>query len=150
VSAAFAESHAGRLWVRRDSAYVTWRYSDHPLRRYATLELRDGRDLHGAAVIRLFRGVDSDEAELIDFWWKDNRAGSIQSCLGAVAQWCSTRGMRRLALWTPTNTLLDSILTKVGMSVVRQERPLIAKDLESRSARSNRPWIVMMGDAETY
>jgi hypothetical protein len=145
----FARAHSSAIWIRRTARYSNWRYAGHPLQRYFLLELRSRSKVVAAVVIRPFRGDRLEDAELIDIWWRADQDDSPAKYLASVSNWLVPFGMKRLVHWSPTYTSLDQVLREGA--VLREERPVIARALGTKqpSHRVERPWIVMMGDADT-
>jgi hypothetical protein len=86
------------LAVVRNSAFLRWRFFDHPHRRYTVYGWRTGLlgRLRAWAVV----GIEDDSARIADLLLPPDPALSA-GFLGSVAGAVSTKGVQRLETWVP-------------------------------------------------
>ena len=100
VSCAAYDARATAIWeaaeidhaIRRDAAYLNWRYSK-PRSRYEKLILRDDTVL----VLKQYEST----VHVCDLFAPADRAGAVADALRFARGWGARRGARRLTAWLP-------------------------------------------------
>jgi len=73
--------------TERDSAYLNWRFIDHPRLNYVVLSAANGNQLHGYGVLRLERSPELCGARIVDLVASDESAPAILG--GLIDQACA-------------------------------------------------------------
>lgn len=73
------------------SAYLNWRYADHPLRTYHVIEAADGAGLRGAVVLRA-PGADEAQAWVVDVLAPLTDGDAVDTLLEAARGWAVEQG----------------------------------------------------------
>ena len=100
------------LAVIRDAAFIGWRFSTHPLRKYTVFTYRAGitRRLRGYAVV----GDDDGMARIVDCLVPEDPRGAVD-CLGQLAGDLEELGFDRLETWLPTSHFAAQAAVDAGL-----------------------------------
>ena len=96
-----------RVLTRRDSRYLSWRYTAHPEQRYTVLGYVQGDRLLGYAVCKRYRS----DVDLVDLLSLDDEV-SLNLVYG-VAQWAGRENAGALNLWLNVTLPLHLELEKL-------------------------------------
>lgn len=135
--------------VRRDSGYLTWRYSMNPSQKYRILTYEDERGLAGYAVFKRYR----NELQIVDLLTtKDSSVGQQLICqIGRIAL---QEQAEAVSLWLSVASPLHRTLEKLGF---RNGDPvtyfgglILRPDVLDNTVYDYRNWYITMGDSDVY
>lgn len=152
VDALFDASMASLpLVLRRDRAYLEWRYARCPTFRYRVLEARAGGRLRGVLVLRT-EWFDKPLAPLVD-WIVD---GADREAVAGLARRAATlardAGKTRIETWAPGWSSLANTLRTIGFAPDPSTFNLCIRvfgpDFDESWAKDH--WFFTMGDSDIY
>lgn len=135
------------VWLRRDSRWLSWRFSANPVQKYKLVAWEDGDDIRGWAVSKRFGSACLDVVDLVaedDAVTADlvswTLAYAHQTQLAEVATWCPLRAPWRPAL-EACGFRIDAPVTYMG-----------ARALTSDGSRATvaQNWVYSMADSDVY
>ena len=151
-SASFDSSH-DRLWrsgvadhvgmVIRDTAYLNWRYRDHPVFRYEVLEAFKNGELKAILVLR----HDECESVIVDYVGEHQNSQVMNALLDLAVSKLINSGSRRIRCETSLPVLQKSLRLFGFRPYSGQFR--FRAYLQSDSLSLEQPdWFVMTGDSD--
>jgi len=135
--------------VRRDSEYLTWRYSMNPTQKYRILTYEDEGGLAGYAVFKRYR----NELQVVDILTiKDSTVG--QQLISQIGRIALQERAEAVSLWLNVTHPLHRTLEKLGFrngDPVTYFGGLILRPsvLDDR-VYDYRNWYITMGDSDVY
>jgi GNAT superfamily N-acetyltransferase len=136
------------VMVRRDRAYLEWRYGRHPENRYTVLGHVDGKELTGYAVLKRYER----QLDVVDVLATDASAGA--ALVAAAVERARGAGCEAVNLWLNFASSLHSALEKAGF---RNVEPVtyfgvcrFAGLPSDADVRSYGPGHLAMGDSDVY
>lgn len=136
-----------RLRVKKDAAYLRWRYTAHPANDYRNFVLATGTAVLSYCVVKHYQG----ELDIVDFQPRNESEG--RDLLRRVISYARSQGLTSINTWAPlghfTHGLCEQLrfvhgapVTYVCMFTADQELQDIAAD--------PRNWFLQMGDSDVY
>ncbi|MCR4428219.1 MAG: GNAT family N-acetyltransferase [Caldiserica bacterium] len=160
----FGESY-DRLWgelrgrfplmVDRTSAYMNWRYLDHPSGVYRAFFLRKaGNDeIFGVAVLHIV-DLEYRLGSIGEFLVKDWDPEIARIFLTLLLDYFKLQGTAIVATWTLPHSPFVPVFKSLGFRLRSQHQPLIAispdGSLEKEEIRNPENWFISSGDYDMF
>lgn len=106
-----------RLLVRRDAAYLNWRFKDHPDFRYQLFAARDARQLRGYAVVRVCDWLVPNNCVVVDWLVPGGDVDAGRELLRAAEEVRSRAGSPAVSMIVPDNNPWFADLQRDGFLV---------------------------------
>jgi len=137
--------------VRRDAAYLNWKYLEAPHVRYSVVALKRSGDLHGFAVYRHVREPRGRVTLLVDFLVDPEDAPGMDTLLGWVdreARFANSDKIRAFA----SHEAFRRIMKRSGYFQVKSTMEFTAKinaiDVPAAFYQDTSAWHVTLGDSD--
>jgi GNAT superfamily N-acetyltransferase len=137
--------------VRRDAAYLNWKFREAPHVRYSAAAMRRSGELHGYAVYRHLQEARGRVTLLVDFLADpDDRAG-IETLLGWVDREARAADSDKIRAFS-THAAFKQVLRRSGYFQVKSTMEFTAKinavDVSPDFYESTAAWHVTLGDSD--
>ena len=137
----------------RDAAFLNWRYTAHPVHRYAAFEYRTGDAPEGVLVVREAT-VEGKRIALVMELWATTSAVE-RRLLAAARRWGRERRLRYLCLLSNCMTPLHAVLAgvvPVPSRLLPKQQVLMGWDAGGANARVilQAPWRIQTGDWDAF
>ncbi len=161
VELARFDARADRLWsrieksftmaIRRDAAYLNWRYASHPRVRYRSFGLADGAELRGIAITRA-NWMGPPILAVTELITAPGDAPAIARLLDAIVKDARATGQQRVEMWLRPGSPQSMHVRARGFSTEPSPFNLCVKpyrdDLTEEWVRAN--WFFTIGDSDVF
>lgn len=145
-------THLDGPMLDRGSAYMNWRYYDHPIHKYTSFVYQKDGNWQGFAVVRRVQAMDRNAALIMELWGLYPEVSrSLQRHIGG---WAAEQGLKRVVMLDNSFTLANGL--KTGFfpipSLFLPKRLVLmgyAKGGEAETVME-RKWRVQGGDWDTF
>jgi GNAT superfamily N-acetyltransferase len=128
--------------VERDSAYLNWKYHEHPLHRYITYSARFHGRLQGLMIAR----HDPEESVIVDYCGPAKDADLMSELAGAAVADLARRKTLRVRCETTHLPLIDALHRAGFLSSRHGSRFRVRSNLPTSDVLSG--WFLMTGDSD--
>ncbi|MEQ6376463.1 GNAT family N-acetyltransferase [Bacillaceae bacterium S4-13-56] len=139
--------------LKRTSAYLNWRFLNHPTEKYTILALEERSELLGYVVVKKsttkMMGGDVKTGFIID-WLAADGGISWENLLKAALQ--ELRDMDLIQTWAFPPAVATELLTAYGFLEKDKPMPFIVHDLEAANGewKEASNWWVTPGDVDSF
>jgi len=138
--------------VIRDSAFVNWRYADHPTERYSIGVVRDGDELRALAVFKDGFFTDIQQGLLVDWLVPADDEEAARALLGWAREKTRAAGREQCGLVIASTDPWWDGLQAMGMKALRTKYILVYGDLgrdpRFDEDRLRRRWRYTLGETD--
>lgn len=136
-----------RIWTWRDAAYLRWRYDAMPETDYVAAAWREGGQVEGYAVAKVYAGQSLDLVDLV----ADDKA-VIQGLLAWAVDHARSQGLPGIATWAPVHGAARIPMESMGFRADAPVtyfgcRPFGAAGVDMHDPRN---WGFAMSDSDVY
>ncbi len=150
----FLANHPEKMLIRRDPAYLNWRFNQNPKYTYDVFRINSDSHVFGYLVLKIFTNPLSGEkfGDIVDLLWGEDNLDMLRESLRFAFKYFSERGIPKSIMWLQTGTILDEIGRELGYKTTGQKRYFICKVLDPAFQWLENPkhWYISMADAEMY
>jgi hypothetical protein len=141
----------GLVCQLRDTAFLRWRYAQHPLHRYRNLVVADSGKLNAYGVCKPYSVDGGRQLDLVDFFASERQA--LRTLMRAICKHALELGCVGVNTWSPRHHFSHQYLGSIGfrhtMPVTTMDFKSFEDDLTSH-LRSFSSWWITMGDSDVY
>lgn len=138
--------------IRRDAAYLNWRYLDNPLARYVALRLVDANGAQRGVCVLRPDWTGPPILAVAEWLVEPNDVVATSSLLHAVTQWARAHGQQRIEVWVPPTHPQFTAIQAEGFAVESSPFNLCIKiyrpELTEDWVRAH--WYWTIGDSDVF
>ncbi len=150
----FQAWHPTVIFSTRTAEYLNWRFIDNPRYAYEVFVARRGTLAIAYLVLKVFVEPESGTScgDIVDLVWGEDDSELLEQILRFAVAHFAARGVKRVAAYFQTTTILDDIGRALGFSASGNPRYLCGKALDSHSEwlQAADRWFVVMTDSEVF
>ena len=155
ICAAFVRAHPTLGLVRRDAAYLNWRFAGNPGHRYEMYEVLKAGRLFAYLILKTFQDPSTrvSVGDIVDLLWCEDNIEGLRSLLQfALHRFRKKMGVGQAVMWLQTNTVLDEIGRDLGFVSTDQSRYFCVRSLGERGTwwEDSTHWYLTLADSEIY
>lgn len=139
------------LALRRDAAWLDWRFHRRPGAPYAVFYSRTGGVLSGWAAAKVFEGPDGRVGDILELW-SDSPEGRA-SLVAALLDWFAAGKAAVVSAWAAPGDERGSYYRSLGLAPTGPRTHFVARELApSAQAFPAEPayWRIGKGDSDVY
>ncbi|TRM10717.1 GNAT family N-acetyltransferase [Lentibacillus cibarius] len=138
--------------LKRDAAYLEWRYLHHPEKTYRLFALTKQGQLQGYVVLKTetvpFKKGQAVIGNIVDFLAADDDASIWQLLTkGALA---NLTDADIIQLWTTPETTAAQMFARHGLKETDRPMPLVVHDLDANTGIHYSDWWLTQGDVDSF
>ncbi len=142
-----------KVSIVKDSAYLTWRYLNHPLFDVDLLGCSAGGTYQGFMALRFSRIDEWRFADILDFECRDGRVETAAALFDAFLQRARAVGTDFVRIWCtaahPLRPFIDGLgLQPEGKGVRTLIYPVSSEAIDREALTDGENWLFAMGDSE--
>lgn len=137
----------------RNSEYMNWRYTKHPLNKYDFFE----KEINGIkyfAVTKIFNSFSDPtkmEVDILELILPEDY-DIIYSCISDILRFYENKNLIKINIWMPINDIKHIYLEKIGFT---QSLPItysgiLVLDDKYYQLKNNNNWYISMGDSDIF
>lgn len=141
----------GALTLRRDAAWIDWRFHRRPGAPYAVFYSRLGELLSGWAAVKVFDGPTGRVGDIVELWGDSPEAWA--SLTATMLQWFAAQGADVVSAWAGPSSAQAGHYGEMGLKPVGPRTHFVAKAL----APGGEPftggagyWRIGKGDSDVF
>jgi len=151
------DSRFDELWLRtaaahgavscRSAAFLRWRYSRYPLRKYSTVALVNSTEDVVLGYCVLYT-CGQGEMAIADFWADPEFPQSADGLMAGVIQWCRRRHAASLTVTFRDSEPMREVVQAFGFVSRHPQGNVMARGCTDADVKALEPWCFMPGDED--
>lgn len=137
--------------VKRDSAYLKWRFTDRPDWWYFTYGVYSGIQLMGYVVLKLYKEEETLNGHIVDIFAPRDDEETLSQLIDGSLNFFAEQVVDMVTVWILGSPLVERLLTEKGFLNKEVFRPLILKINGKHKYRDRvadkSHWYFTMGDS---
>ncbi|MEI6522762.1 MAG: GNAT family N-acetyltransferase [Bacteroidota bacterium] len=137
----------------RNSDYMNWRYTKHPLNKYDFFE-KEINGINYFAVTKIFNSFSDPtkmEVDILELILPEEY-DIIYSCISDILRFYENKNLIKINIWMPINDIKHIYLEKIGFT---QSLPItysgiLVLDDKYNQLKNNNNWYISMGDSDIF
>jgi len=154
ISDVFSYYYPSLTFTKRDAQFLNWRFVENPVYNYSIHVVHLNGVIFGYLVLKVFRDPITGKTfgDIVDILWSDDNSNMIFYMLEFALDYFYNQGIKQVATWLQTNTILDEIGYDIGFKDTEQKRDFCYKPLDQNYIGLKDPenWFIKLSDSEVY
>jgi hypothetical protein len=151
---AFLQLYPSLATVRRNAAYLNWRFAENPRYRYDLFKIKRNGQLFGYLVLKEFKDPMTGRffGDIVDILWREDDKDTLACMLSFALDHFEDHGIEEATIWLQTNTIIDDVGRELGFNESAQKRYFCVKFLDERYSwvTNLKRWFITMADSEIF
>lgn len=138
--------------VRRDAAYLNWRYLERPDWWYFPYAVVEDNQVKGYVVLKLYREENLLRGHIVDIFAAKDDEETLSQLIDGGLNFFAEQGVDDVMIWFWGNPLVEKLFTAKGFKQQETDRPLILKVNDKQhkyvdKVKDSAHWYFCMGDS---